>query len=65
MTQGYNMNDTIKKTVLMCLKAYKEQKEKEGYVPTIELLIEDLEAEPKGRIVPNGPDDFDVIDENE
>lgn len=37
------MNELIKKTTLMCLKAYKEQKEKEGYIPTLEMLIGELE----------------------
>jgi len=37
------MEDIIKKTTLMCLKAYKEQKEKEGYIPTLEMLIKEFE----------------------
>lgn len=37
------MNNLIKELLVPVLKKYKEDKEKEGFIPTLEMLIEDLE----------------------
>lgn len=37
------MEHQLKEMLVPILKKYKEDKENEGYVPTLELLIEELE----------------------
>lgn len=37
------MENKFKEMLVQVLKDYKENKEKEGYIPTLETLIEDLE----------------------
>ena len=39
------MNKELNRMLAKVLREYKEAKEKEGYLPTIELLIEELENE--------------------
>jgi hypothetical protein len=38
-----NLDIELSKMMVKLLKDYKEAKEKEGFVPTIQLLVEDLE----------------------
>lgn len=38
-----NMNNKLKEMLAQVLRDYKENKEKEGFIPTVEMLIEELE----------------------
>ena len=47
--------------MLAYIQDWKNKKEEEGFIPTVQNLIEDLISDTEETvIVPNGPDDFDV-----